>query len=64
MQACYAIAGNMTVATFVSGDLDFEPLFFSLNRFGAEVRARYQRSSASGELLEAAGTRSITRTEL
>jgi hypothetical protein len=54
----HAVAHNMDTATFVLGDLDFEPLFFSLNRFGVIVSVYYFEGTASEELLEAADARS------
>jgi uncharacterized LabA/DUF88 family protein len=53
----HAIAGNMGTALFVAGDLDFEPLFFSLNRFGVRVTVYYERKTATETLLEAADER-------
>jgi uncharacterized LabA/DUF88 family protein len=53
----HAVAHNMTRAGFILGDLDFEPLLFSLNRFGIETTVWYERKSASPELLEAADVR-------
>jgi hypothetical protein len=47
----------MTQAGFILGDLDFEPLLFSLNRFGIETTVFYERETASEELLEAADVR-------
>lgn len=53
----HAVARNIANATFVLGDLDFEPLFFSLNRFGVLVTVYFERGSASQDLLEAADQR-------
>lgn len=44
-------------ASFVFGDLDFEPLLFSLNRFGVTTAVWFERDSTSTELLEAADWR-------
>jgi NYN domain len=54
----HAIAHNMTDAIFIFGDLDFEPLLFSLNRFGIRSTVYYEERTASEELLEAADVRS------
>jgi uncharacterized LabA/DUF88 family protein len=53
----HAVAHNMTHALFITGDLDFEPLFFSLNRFGIRVVVYYARAGVSEILLEAADER-------
>jgi uncharacterized LabA/DUF88 family protein len=53
----HAVAHNMTHASFILGDLDFEPLFFSLNRFGINVLVNYEERTASRELPEAADVR-------
>jgi uncharacterized LabA/DUF88 family protein len=53
----HAVAHNMSSAGFIAGDLDFEPLFFSLNRFGIRVTVYYQEGTASEDLLEAADSR-------
>lgn len=54
----HAVAHNMGQAVFILGDLDFEPLFFSLNRFGIPVMVHFEEGTASEELLEAADVRS------
>jgi len=54
----HAVAHNMAQAIFILGDLDFEPLLFSLNRFGIQTLVYYERNSAAPELLEAADMRS------
>jgi uncharacterized LabA/DUF88 family protein len=53
----HAAAHNMSVAYFVFGDLDFEPLLFSLNRAGVQTVVWYELGTASEELLEAADVR-------
>ena len=53
----HSISGNVGTAVFIAGDLDFEPLFFSLNRFGVRVTIYYERDTASETLLEAADER-------
>lgn len=46
-------------AVFVLGDLDFEPLLFSLNRLGVRTTVLYERGTATEELLEAADRRDV-----
>jgi uncharacterized LabA/DUF88 family protein len=53
----HAVAHNMSYASFILGDLDFEPLFFSLNRFGVIVTVYFEPGTASQELLEVADQR-------
>jgi len=50
-------AKSMSVAVFIFGDLDFEPLLFSLGRSGVQTVVWYERGTACNELLEAADIR-------
>jgi uncharacterized LabA/DUF88 family protein len=53
----HAANHTLTQAVFVMGDLDFEPLLFSLGRFGVQTKVFYENFSVSPELLEAADER-------
>jgi uncharacterized LabA/DUF88 family protein len=53
----HAANRSMQRAGFIFGDLDFEPLLFSLGRFAVKTDVWFERESASPELLEAADER-------